>query len=88
MHVEQLEKTPLYDTHLRLGAKMAEFGGFLMPIQYTNIIEEHLATRRQCGLFDVSHMGQILVAGKGAEEFLLYLLGADPRKVSDGRTFS
>ena len=65
---------------------MAEFGGFLMPIQYTNIIEEHLATRQKAGLFDVSHMGQILVTGKGAEEFLFSLISGDPRKLSDGRT--
>ena len=83
---EQIKKTPLYETHVRLGAKMAEFGGFLMPIQYTNIIEEHLATRQKAGLFDVSHMGQILVTGKGAEEFLFSLISGDPRKLSDGRT--
>jgi len=51
------KKTPLYDEHMRLGAKMVPFGGWLMPVQYTSIIEEHLAVRNNVGVFDISHMG-------------------------------
>ena len=56
------KKTPLYDEHMRLGAKMVPFGGWLMPVQYTSIIEEHLAVRNNVGVFDISHMGQFIVA--------------------------
>lgn len=86
MQMTELKKTPLYDTHKRLGAKMVEFGGFLMPIQYTSILEEHLATRKAVGLFDLSHMGEFLVAGEGAEHFLTKLLTGDPRLVKDEGT--
>ena len=52
------KKTPLYESHVALGAKMVEFGGFLMPVQYpTGILAEHMAVREKAGLFDVSHMG-------------------------------
>ena len=60
------KKTPLYDEHMRLGAKMVPFGGWLMPVQYTSIIEEHLAVRNNVGVFDISHMGQFIVDGAGA----------------------
>ncbi|MBI4437262.1 MAG: glycine cleavage system aminomethyltransferase GcvT [Candidatus Omnitrophica bacterium] len=83
---EQIKKTPLYDRHMRLGAKMVEFGGFLMPIQYTNITEEHLATRTHAGLFDISHMGELLVTGKNAEDFLSRLLTGEVRSLADGKT--
>jgi len=83
---EQLKKTSLYDIHVKLGAKMAEFGGFLMPIQYTNITEEHLVTRNAAGLFDLSHMGEFLIEGKGAEAFLSRIVTGDPRSTSDGKT--
>ena len=55
-------KTPLYDEHVRLGAKMVPFAGWLMPVQYTSIVEEHLAVRNNVGVFDISHMGQFIVA--------------------------
>jgi aminomethyltransferase len=54
-------KTPLYDEHVRLGAKMVPFGGWLMPVQYTSIVEEHQAVRNNLGIFDISHMGQFIV---------------------------
>lgn len=66
-------KTALYETHLALGAKMTEFGGWEMPIQYKGIIHEHLAVRTKAGIFDVSHMGRIIIEGSGAEELLDYL---------------
>ena len=56
------KKTPLYDEHVRLGARMVPFAGWLMPVQYTSIVEEHLAVRNNVGVFDISHMGQFIVA--------------------------
>jgi len=56
------KKTPLYDEHMRLGAKMVPFAGWLMPVQYTGIVEEHQAVRNNVGVFDISHMGQFIVA--------------------------
>jgi aminomethyltransferase len=56
------KKTPLYDEHIRLGAKMVPFAGWLMPVQYTSIVEEHQAVRKSVGVFDISHMGQFIVA--------------------------
>ncbi len=77
-------KTPLYETHCRLGGKMVEFAGWVLPVQYTSIIDEHRATRERAGLFDVSHMGEIGVAGPGALEFLQELLPNDIARLEDG----
>ncbi len=66
-------KTPLYQSHIELGAKMIEFAGWSMPLMYTSIIEEHLWTRQNIGLFDVSHMGRLEIAGTGAAESLSIL---------------
>jgi aminomethyltransferase len=66
-------KTPLYDRHVALGAKIVDFQGWEMPVQYQGIIQEHLNVRQNVGLFDVSHMGRILVEGPEAEKFLDYL---------------
>jgi aminomethyltransferase len=63
-------RTPLYETHVRLGAKMSPFGGFLMPISYAGIIVEHDAVRNSVGMFDLSHMGQFIVTGSGADAWL------------------
>ena len=57
------KKTCLYDKHVALGALMSPFGGFEMPIQYSGIKEEHLAVRTACGVFDVSHMGEVEITG-------------------------
>lgn len=66
-----MHKTPLHAQHLALNAKMAEFAGYDMPIQYpTGVLSEHNWTRTECGLFDVSHMGQVIIEGEGAAEFL------------------
>ena len=64
------KKTCLYDKHVALGALISPFGGFDMPIQYSSIIEEHNAVRQDCGVFDVSHMGEVTVKGKDAEKLL------------------
>lgn len=66
-------KTVLYDRHLALGAKMVDFCGWTMPLSYTSIIAEHLAVREKVALFDISHMGRILVSGPDAEAFLDYI---------------
>jgi aminomethyltransferase len=63
-------KTSLYEEHVRLGAKMVPFAGWLMPVQYTSIVEEHQAVRNNAGIFDISHMGQLIVEGTGAREWL------------------
>jgi aminomethyltransferase len=63
-------RTPLYEIHKNSGAKMVDFGGWEMPLQYTSIIEEHVNTREKAGLFDVSHMGEIIVKGSSAKEIL------------------
>ena len=54
-----LRRTPLYESHKQLGARLVDFAGWMMPVQYSSITEEHQATRQSVGLFDVSHMGQI-----------------------------
>ena len=63
---ETLQRTPLYDAHVELGARMVSFGGWEMPVEYTGISEEHIAVRTAAGLFDVSHMGEIEIAGDHA----------------------
>ncbi|HEX9147424.1 MAG TPA: glycine cleavage system protein T, partial [Candidatus Binatia bacterium] len=64
-----MKRTPLHAAHRRAGAKMVEFAGWDMPVQYTGVIDEHLAVRSRAGLFDVSHMGEIEVRGPDAEDF-------------------
>jgi len=66
--------TPLYHEHVRLGAKMVPFGGWLMPVQYTSILEEHQTVRSKVGVFDISHMGEITANGPRAGEWLNTLL--------------
>jgi len=72
-----LRKTPLYEKHVFLGARMIEFAGWIMPLQYTGILQEHEAVRQQAGLFDVSHMGEVMIRGKGAAEFNQNLITND-----------
>lgn len=79
-------KTPIYDRHIQLGAKIVDFHGWLMPIQYKGIIQEHLAVRNNVGVFDVSHMGEIEIKGKDAYSFLQYLITNNLDKIGPGRT--
>jgi aminomethyltransferase len=79
-----LRRTPFHANHVAAGARMIDFGGWDMPIQYTGIIDEHLAVRRGVGLFDVSHMGEVRVRGPGAEAALNHLLSNDASKVALG----
>src|SRR5207302_8873116 len=78
-------KTPLYYEHVRLGAKMVSFAGWLMPVQYTSIVEEHQAVRNSVGIFDISHMGQLIVDGPGAREWLNTMLTNNIDKLDIGQ---
>ena len=82
---ENLLKTCLYDKHVALGALMSPFGGFIMPIQYTNITDEHNAVRQRAGMFDVSHMGEIYVSGPDAEKFVNHVFSNDITGMEDGK---
>jgi aminomethyltransferase len=85
-NTETLRRTPLYETHKQLGAKFTSFGGWEMPVQYSGVIEEHKTTRTAVGLFDVSHMGEILVSGKDAFAFLQFVTTNDVSKLTPGRS--
>jgi len=80
-----LKKTPLYEEHLKLKAKMVEFHGWLLPLQYSGILAEHNAVRNAAGLFDVSHMGEISVKGEGSEASLQRILTNDISAMRPGR---
>ena len=82
---EILLKTCLYDKHVALGAQMSPFGGFVMPIQYTNITDEHNAVRQRSGMFDVSHMGEIFVSGPDAESFVNHVFTNNVTGIPDGK---
>ena len=79
-----LKRTALYSAHQKLGAKLIDFGGWEMPVQYTSITDEHLAVRHAAGIFDISHMGEVTVSGAGAEAFLNSVLTNDIRKLAPG----
>ena len=79
------KKTPLYETHVSCGGKIVEFGGWLLPVQYSGILEEHRAVREKAGLFDVSHMGEVKVYGREALAFLQKLVTNDVAKLADGQ---
>lgn len=80
-----MKKTALYDVHMELGAKMVEFAGFYMPLQYSGVKEEHLAVRKKAGLFDVSHMGEFWIKGKGALDLLQHVTTNDVSKIMKGK---
>lgn len=76
-------QTPLYETHVKYGGKIVEFGGWLLPVQYAGILDEHKTVREKAGLFDVSHMGEVLVKGPDALAFLQKLVTNDVARISD-----
>ena len=80
-----MKRTPLYEVHKALNAKFTQFGGWDMPLQYSSIVEEHLAVRTTAGLFDLSHMGEIEVCGHGANELVQKLSTNDVNRLTDGR---
>src|SRR5215831_11446859 len=79
-----MKRTPLFAAHQKLGAKLVEFGGWEMPVQYTSITDEHLAVRHAAGIFDISHMGEVRCTGPEAETFLNSVLTNDVRKLVPG----
>jgi aminomethyltransferase len=79
------QRTPLYDTHVRAGARLVEFAGWEMPVQYAGILAEHQAVRSGVGLFDVSHMGEVVFRGPRALEALGRLFTNDLTRVADGQ---
>ena len=79
------KRTCLYDKHVALGALMSPFGGFDMPIQYSGIVDEHQAVRQACGVFDVSHMGEVLVSGRDAERYVNHIFTNDVRGIPVGK---
>src|SRR4051795_12562269 len=79
-----LKRTPLFEIHQKLGGRLVEFGGWEMPVQYTSIMDEHQVVRKAAGLFDISHMGEVMVSGPGAEAFLNGTLTNDIRKLTVG----
>lgn len=81
------KRTCLYERHIALNAKMVSFGGFEMPIQYTDITDEHVAVRTACGVFDVSHMGEVLVTGPEAERFVQHIFTNDIAGAPVGKIF-
>ena len=80
-----LLRTPLYEKHLELKARMVPFGGWDMPVQYSGVIQEHLAVRERAGMFDVSHMGEFMISGTQALEFLQFSTVNDVSKLKPGR---
>ena len=83
----EIKKTCLHDRHIKLGATMTPFAGFDMPIQYSSIIEEHNAVRKDCGVFDVSHMGEVAISGKDAEKFVNHIFTNDVAGAPIGQVF-
>jgi len=83
--MSDLRRTPFYDHHVAAGARLVPFAGFEMPVQYAGLKPEHLATRASCGLFDVSHMGEVRVRGPKAEDALMWLLSNAIRRLQPGK---
>jgi aminomethyltransferase len=79
-----LKRTTLFSAHEQLGARLIDFGGWEMPVQYTSIVEEHLAVRHAAGIFDISHMGEVTVSGAAAADFLNRVLTNDIRRLAPG----
>jgi len=78
------KKTPLYDEHVRLGAKVVPFAGWLMPVQYSSIVEEHQTVRNNVGIFDISHMGQFIVDGAAGRDWLNRMLTNNVENLATG----
>ncbi|TFG15090.1 MAG: glycine cleavage system aminomethyltransferase GcvT [Promethearchaeota archaeon] len=85
MNIEPKKRTPLYETHLKLGARMIDFAGWLMPVQYEGIIKEHEIVRKDAGIFDISHMGEFLIEGEDVFEFLQYIMTNDLNLLNIGK---
>jgi aminomethyltransferase len=79
-----LQRTPLFASHQQLGGRLVEFGGWEMPVQYSGIVEEHLAVRHSAGIFDIAHMGEVLISGPGSATFLNHILTNDIQRLQPG----
>lgn len=79
------KRTPLYDVYKKYGGKVVEFAGWEMPVQYSGIIDEHHVVRNAAGLFDVSHMGELVVVGPDAEEFIQYMVTNNVKKMKESQ---
>ncbi len=86
MDTSTLKQTPLYDEHIRLKGRMVPFTGYSLPVQYTGIVDEHHAVRKAVGLFDVSHMGELVVRGAAALAAVDRLVTNDLRGLQDGQS--
>lgn len=82
----ELKRTPLYAEHVKQGGRIIDFGGWELPVQYEGIIKEHRMVREHAGLFDVSHMGEVIVRGHGAQDFVQYLITNDISKIAAKQT--
>ena len=82
-----LNKTPLYEEHVRLSAKIVEFAGWLMPVYYSNVIGEHINVRQKAGIFDICHMGEFIIEGKDSSSFIQKLITNDLDILEDGKAF-
>src|SRR5215470_10782635 len=80
-----LKRTPLHSVHVSLNARMVDFGGWEMPVQYSGIVDEHLAVRNSVGLFDVSHMGEIEIRGPEAVRLVEWVTTNDASKLQIGQ---
>src|SRR6202047_5146695 len=83
--ITELRRTPLNAVHRRMGGKMVNFGGWDMPVEYSGIVSEHLATRTAAGLFDVSHMGEIEARGPHALDLVQRVTSNDAARLADGQ---
>jgi aminomethyltransferase len=81
---ETLRRTPIHEEHVKLGGRIVPFAGFEMPVQYTGISEEHIGVRTRAGMFDVSHMGELLLTGEHAGAVVDYLITSDATKLAEG----
>src|SRR3970040_1413094 len=79
------KRTKFYNVHQKLGAKIVEFAGYEMPVQYSSIIAEHKTVRNSAGVFDVSHMGEVFISGNSALDFVQYVTVNDASKLNPGR---
>lgn len=80
-----IKKTPVFDFYEKYGGKIVEFAGYSMPIQFSSLTEEHNAVREEAGLFDVSHMGEVVISGEDASDFINYLVTNDVSKLVDSQ---
>lgn len=82
-NMEELKETPLYKQHVDHGGKLIDFAGWALPVQYEGLVVEHEAVRKQAGLFDVSHMGEVYIEGEDAEKFINYMITNDVTKIEE-----